>query len=243
MDLNEILGILQYDRSPNFLAAGQLVAEKDNAHIYRKAQQECGLFGAYTLRGSLFDKAQADVPVVYVCSAQSDEDADAIHRRVWNQNVVPFLLVVSPRNLRLYSGFRYARPNQKNFVNQTTGILQVISSFNEVASSLRAFGAESVDDGTLWKEWGPSVTPETRVDWKLLQNLEKLDHWLVHNGVDDRSLSHAIIGKFVYLRYLRDRQILSDRKLSEWGLQPREVLVETHVLTPFAPSSIAWMIG
>src|SRR5208337_900990 len=233
MELKEVLGVLGYDQSPNFLTSDQLATDPDNAHIYRKAQQECGLAGAYTLRGSQFDKAQADVPVVYVCLAQSEQDAELIHRRVWNQNIVPFVLVIGPKNVRLYSGFRYARPVQQHFGGQETGVLRVIGSFNEIASSLAAFRAESVDTGNLWKEWGPSVTPETRVDWELLANLEKLDQWLVTSGIEDRSLSHAIIGKFVYLRYLRDREILSDRKLEEWGIGARDVFSREANLEAF----------
>ena len=40
----------------------------------------------------------------------------------------------------------------------------------------------------------------------------------------DRTLIHGVIGKFVYLRYLRDRSILSDRKLHGWGLDAENVL-------------------
>jgi len=233
MEVKELLATLEYDTSPNFLLADQLAEDRDNAHIYRKATEECGLHGVYALRGSFFGKAQADVPVIYVCNAPSEEEAGTIHRRVWNQNVVPFVLVVSPKNVRLYSGFKYSRPNQQRLIGQDSGILHVLTTFNEVASVLKGFRADCVDTGNLWKEWGLAVTPETRVDWKLLENLEKLDHWLVGSGIEDRSLSHSIIGKFVYLRYLRDRQILSDRKLEEWNLTPEEVFSRNTSLDSF----------
>ena len=38
-----------------------------------------------------------------------------------------------------------------------------------------------------------------------------------------KGTAHALIGKFVYLRYLRDRGILSDRKFDERGLSPQSV--------------------
>jgi hypothetical protein len=233
MELKEVLATLGYEGSRNFLSGDRLPSDPDNAHIYRKAQHECGLSGVYTLRGSEFGEAQADVPVVYLCTAESEHQAADIHRRVWNQNIVPFLIVVSPRSVRLYSGFRFAQPVQQDFDDQQTGILRIMHDFNEVASSLSAFRAEAIDTGDLWKEWGPAVTPETRVDWELLGNLEKLDDWLVEDGIDDRSLSHAIIGKFVYLRYLRDRQILSDRKLQEWGVEANEVFSREAKLESF----------
>jgi len=233
MELKEVLATLGYEGSRGYLPASQLQSDPDNAHIYRKAQHECGLAGVYTLRGSEFGVAQADVPVVYLCTADSEAQAADIHRRVWNQNIVPFLIVVSPRSVRLYSGFRFAQAAQRDFDDHQSGILRIIQDFNEVASSLSAFRAESIDTGDLWKQWGRSVTPETRVDWELLGNLEKLDDWLVDDGIDDRLLSHAIIGKFVYLRYLRDRQILSDRKLQEWGVEAAEVFSRDAKLESF----------
>ena len=39
----------------------------------------------------------------------------------------------------------------------------------------------------------------------------------------DRQLAHAMIGKFVYLRYLRQRDILSDARLAGWGIEPKHV--------------------
>src|ERR1051325_10231023 len=233
MELKELLATLEYDRSPNFLLAERLVADRDNAHIYRKAGEECGLYGVYALRGSLFGRTQGDIPVVYVCKAESEEEADAIHRKVWNQNIVPFVLVASARDVRLYSGFKYGRASQRQLVGQETGALRVLTSFNEVASALKTFRADCVDAGDLWKEWGNTVTPESRVDWKLLENLEELDRWLLGDGIEDRSLSHSIIGKFVYLRYLRDRKILSDRKLEEWNLTAAEVFSRNASLESF----------
>lgn len=36
-------------------------------------------------------------------------------------------------------------------------------------------------------------------------------------------MAHALIGKYVYLHYLRDRNILSDRKFEQWEIEPRSV--------------------
>jgi hypothetical protein len=147
MELKDVLGTLGYDRSPNFLSVDRLNADPDNAHIYRKAQQDCGLSGAYTLRSSQFDKAQPDIPVVFVCETQSEEKATEIHRQVWNQNIVPFLLVVSPKTVRLYPGFRFSQSDSQLIDDPQSGVLRVIRSFNEVASALDAFRAESIDAG------------------------------------------------------------------------------------------------
>ena len=43
------------------------------------------------------------------------------------------------------------------------------------------------------------------------------------NGGLEAEVSHALIGKYVFLHYLRDRGILSERKLEEWGLGEADV--------------------
>lgn len=47
------------------------------------------------------------VPIIYVCEADTGKEALDIHRFVWNQNCVPFLLVVTPKYFRLYPGFNF----------------------------------------------------------------------------------------------------------------------------------------
>ena len=46
-------------------------------------------------------------PIVYVCQADDETQAGEIHRLVWNQDIAPFLIVVTPQTIRLYSGFLY----------------------------------------------------------------------------------------------------------------------------------------
>lgn len=216
-EVGTLLQILGYDHSPHYIRASSLTDDPDYGHIYRKAQAKCSLHGVYQLRGTDFKRDSSNVPVIYVCSASSEEDADEIHRLVWNQNIVPFLLVVCPRNVRLYSGFRYGTVAHSNADSRERGLLIAGVELAKAADILRAFSAESVDQGKLWEGWSNEVTPEYRVDWTLLKNLEQLGQ-VLHEGGLDNSLAHALIGKFVYLHYLRARHILSDRRLNEWGL-------------------------
>ena len=229
MILEDVLGALQYTGSPNYRSGDALGLDPDYGHILRKAQEACDLQGVYMLRGSAYDPPQPDVPVVYVCRAVSEQKAREIHKSVWNQNVVPFLVVVSPRWVRLYPGFRFEASEDPNHA-----ALVAIDNFGRVASALAPLRAGSVDSGDLWKEWGTHVAPESRVDWRLLKDLRTLDDWLCGNRVENRALSHSMIGKFVYLRYLRQRKILSDAKLTEWSISYDEAVGENARLNTFA---------
>jgi hypothetical protein len=129
-------------------------------------------------------------------------------------------VVVSSLSVRLYPGFRYDRDISGD---PRAGALRVLTDFNQIALQPNALRAESVDSGLVWKELGADVAPEKRVDWQLLDNLRALDEWLRRDGVDDRRLAHAMIGKFVYLHYLRQRDILSNSRLEEWDLDPEHI--------------------
>src|SRR2546425_1388039 len=102
MQLDAIVHALHYTDSPNYILADQLARDPENGFLYRRAHEECGLVGAYLLRPSV--GTSAGTPVVYVCRAKSEEQARLIHQRVWNQDIAPFLLVISPRTLRIYPG-------------------------------------------------------------------------------------------------------------------------------------------
>jgi hypothetical protein len=231
METTELLTALGYDHSPAFLTGIEMERDPEYGHVFRKAAQSNGLMGAYVLRGA--ETNQGSIPVVYLCTASTDAEAREIHRLVWNQSVVPFVIVVSPGVVRVYPGFSY-ESRATDDSNPDFGALRTIRDFNRVSADLSGFSADSIDTGKIWKEWGKAVTPETRVDWRLLSNLEDLDRWIRESGVQDRLLGHAIIGKFVYLHYLRARSILSNRKFNEWGIQPERVLGRDLRLDDFA---------
>jgi hypothetical protein len=241
VDLDQVLNSLQYHGSPNFLSGQRLESDRDFGHVFRKAQQaECNLRGAYVLNAAAYDAPQGNIPVVYICEAKSEIEARQIHRRVWNQNVVPFLLVVSPAWVRLYPGFRYDRDVSRD---PREGALQVLTDFNQIAGQLGALRAESVDSGLVWKELGGEVAPEKRVDWQLLDNLRALDQWLRRDGIEDRRLSHAMVGKLVYLHYLRQRDILSNSRLEQWKLDPEHIFTRLTTFIELVRNVDEWLNG
>ena len=189
----------------------------------------------YTLRHREEKGRDTVVPVVYVCEAEDECEAERIHKRVWNQNVVPFLILAAPKTIRLYSGFRYER-QQPDAAPEATGLLRAASDMKSALKFLEAFRADRIDDGSVWEDWGHEVTPSTKVDWRLLSSLNDLDGWLQASGIADPEVSHALIGKYVYLNYLRQRDILSDLWLKEWGLEER------HLFGRQAKASSVWQL-
>jgi hypothetical protein len=228
MSSTAVLTSLGYDQSPNYIGSDEIRKPSLSrfSHVYRKALAECGLEGVYVLNDH---RRKVDIPVVFYCKARSEDESDFIHQRIWNQDVTPFILVETPAKLRLYCGFRFGRQIGDD---RSRGILEPSVAFNEVADRLSSLSANAIDNGSVWQVWGDEVTPRTRVDWQLLANLQELESELRNQGLK-RDLAHALIGKFVYLRYLRDRKILSDRKLSKWDIDPIDVFSRKAKLKSF----------
>jgi len=221
MNIDELLEGLEYKDSPYFLKESSLKKHPVYGHSFRQAQKDCGLKGVYVLSEKIADDAISNsiIPVIYVCEATSEQDAREIHKRVWNQNLVPFLLVKAPGSIRIYKGFRYDISIEQRHRDDHSIIIEVA---DKILESLADFSAEAINTGRIWERRSNEIDQENRVDWKLLESLEKLGQWLVEKNLDTNT-AHSLIGKYVYLRYLKDRKILSDRKFGEWGIGQRDI--------------------
>jgi methylase of polypeptide subunit release factors len=230
MQLPELLDALGYSTSGNFFQRGTAAFDRapDIGHILRAAarRKACRLDGVYALRP--FDDEGSPVPVVYVCEADDMAAADEIHTLVWNQDIVPFLLIRTPTGLRLYSGFKCSDTDG----GEREGILEPLIQFNEIGDRLAEFRAAAIDSGELWRKRGEDVQPDKRAYWSLLENLKQLaKKFREQFGRDNvKSVIHPLIGKYVYLHYLKDRGFLSPRRLEEWKLEHGSVFGRTATL-------------
>ena len=212
MTTQELIEVLGYKDNPAFLQGKRLEEHHGYSFFFTQAEKQeyCNLKGVYALLDSPDKLSNSSItPVVYVCEAENEDKAEKIHHRVWNQNIVPFLLVVTPKKFRLYSGFEYDR-NQ----SEEERFLEVAKNATEVLSKLSAFKSEAIDSGDIWKQ--KIISTEKRVDWHLLGNLKKLATVLTGKNYNlPMEQAHILIGKYIYLKYLRDRGILSDERFEK----------------------------
>ena len=221
MQLPQLLYRLGFSETRDrFLRAGTVAFERAEnfGHILRHAAgKQCALRGVYQLCPPL--GGGPAVPVVYVCEARDAAAARRVHRLVWNQDIAPFVLVLTPHGIRLYSGFEFPRDD----ASPDAGLLMPLVQFNEISARLAAFTADGIDSGEIWRRWGQRVQPNARVYWKLLESLRHLDRWLRDRAGLDEPVRHALIGKYVYLHYLKDRDILSTARLADWSITRESV--------------------
>lgn len=225
MTLEELLSQLGYAGSPCFLKRGdeRFETELGYGHIFRRAQERKkdpkdtspprwraeGVYGVREMQ-----EPYRFTPIVYVCTAPDDSAANELHRLLWNQDVAPYIIVHTTRGLAVYSGFNYGQSGKKS---ESSGVIQALTDFDNAKSIVSLFHRRQIDEGQLWKHPKLRVDPSGRVYHRLLASLRELDKSLQSGGLA-KDVSHALIGKYVYLRYLRDRGILSDERLSLWDL-------------------------
>lgn len=232
--------ILGYSRSERFIKPEQFekLPANELAYAMRLAAKKCESLdhrlgsarfeGAYVLQE---EPGAPAVPVVYLISTDSEAAARRLHQFVWNQNQTPFLIIESPSTVRLYQGFKFDKSDQDASVDHS--LKSAAKDIADILDKLAAFKAESIDDGTIWKQWAHAVDPTQRVDEKLLADLRTLDRRLQDKEGMSRAASHGLIGKYVYLKYLRAREILSDKKLAKWEIDADNLFTRHATLKAF----------
>jgi len=223
MDLQGLIERLDYAGDPGLLDPAAPGCPPGIAHHLRRARETCGLYRAYALRQPGGNNA---IPVVYLCNAADDGEARRVHHRVWNQNLVPFLVVATPERFVLYSGFRYDGTDADEITHIVKSARMSLDAFN-------GLDACAIAEGRVWERWGRYIDPAQRVDWSLLHELEELGKTLIHDQGLLRHEAHALIGKYIYLHYLRDRNILSDEKLRDWDIDPSRVFTRDASVATF----------
>jgi len=219
MPLAEVLDALDYNQSLYYLKT-EHKREPEVASLFRAAR-DAGVDGIYVFQSSSKKDTTFSVrPAVYVAEAQTAKDAQIIHRSLWNLGQAPFLIVVLPDHIRVYTGFDYSQEDDR------AGIVEprVDLDRNSILEQLADFCAEAVNNGQLWRNRSKYLEPDKRVDKRLLKNLSELGKFLRERMELPLEIAHALIGKYIYIRYLRDRSILSDKWFKQHNIDIDTVL-------------------
>lgn len=220
-DIKDLLDRLDYLDSQDCLFDDRLANAPGYGHVFRRATgvfagdetpKSARLNAVYCIRSSSFTRERPAfqdslIPAVYVCKAQDAKEAAKIHRLVWNQSVAPLVLVLCQDKVRLFSGFAFGS-------NDSKGPEVPLSAIDALRIS-----AEHIANGETWHVHSGLIRPDQRVEWRLLENLRGLRDSIANLSAEMRPTIHALIGKFLYLHYLRARNILSSQWLEKRNIE------------------------
>lgn len=203
---NELISALGYRKSLFFCEneKADFIAPS-NLH-WLKSARKAGVKGTYYFKVS--PEKGAVHPAVHVAEVSTKEEARKLHRQLWNQGLNPFLIVLLPWEVRVFTGFAY-HPEHPD-VGQVGDAVPTTQTCSNVIRALKSFTADAINRGEIWRTNAAHLGSEMRVDTTLLANLLELSGVLCRNYSLRQSTAHSLIGKFVYLSYLRARGILSD---------------------------------
>ncbi|MGA2179249.1 MAG: N-6 DNA methylase [Verrucomicrobiota bacterium] len=224
LSVDALIKLLGYAESASFRTK-ESQFEPEAVQLFRLAKEQDGekfhVKGFYVLKTANAGKSSlAPRPAVCMAEAPTPDDARKLHRRIWNLGNVPFLIVRLPGEVRVYCGFHYEQASDAGLViSETSG------DERKIGAALADFTAASVDSARIWRAQRQHLETRHRVDSTLLENLKHLAQALDNcpPALNDLALAHALIGKFVYLRYLRDRNILDDAWLDKRDVNPNHI--------------------
>ena len=220
LSLDQLTKLLGYS-SANGLKTSSEEFKPENRHVYDLVVSACDKSNCILVGLMMFDVAgdleskHASKVISCVVSATGVDDARALHKYIWNIGSIPFLIVHLPDHLRIYNGYEFSERSDTPLDTCFS------SSPEDWASIIDQLSSESIRTGKLWeKSYASELDPKKRIDHRLLENLGKLSQVLRNNSRQPlkAKTAHSLIGKYLYLRYLRDRGILSDQWMTKNNL-------------------------
>lgn len=150
-----------------------------------------------------------DTPIIYF-KLLSDFDENTIkglHRRIWNQNRVPLLYVVTPSELRIYNCFEApAEPGEEYPLDTQDRLVKQFNLAETILEDFDEFSKSQIASGAFWKsKFGRYFRTDRRVDQRLLEELRTTRDDL-HNkyGLSYHHI-HNLLGRSIFILYLEDR--------------------------------------
>ena len=146
-------------------------------------------------------------------------DLAKVQKSIWNQGNVPFLVVESPTEIRVYNGFD--KPINPRDAHQYIVHLELIKASKDDEKALAGlkdvFGAISIESGDFWKknEYAHKIKFKTRVEQTLINNLKDTRNKLISKGLAIEII-HDILLRSLFLLYLEDRKATDAKFYQEY---------------------------
>ena len=189
-------------------------ANKDYEMILRhrlimdESQKETQIDFIYETPATL--KGRPGHPCIYFKTVDdiiSAQQVTQIRKRVWNTGRAPILWLISPTQVRIYDAF--ARPEEDE--DKESHILDVLRLTSDGLEGVERFRRELFDTGKFWEsDMGRLIDRNQRVDISLLDDLWDTERILTRdNGDIPVHITHALIGRTIFMAYLWDRKIIT----------------------------------
>ncbi|WP_343742756.1 HsdM family class I SAM-dependent methyltransferase [Herbaspirillum huttiense] len=146
------------------------------------------------------------VPLVYLTDASDVAEARRIHRWVWSQGVVPWLVIASPNEVFVCPGFDFAPEGRWERLVRRVALPKSTQSLQQ--SCLADFTAIKLKSSVRWRDFSHQASGA--VDKRLLIALNDL-HQVIssdEHGALTPGVTNLLIGRIFYTFLLFDRELI-----------------------------------
>jgi hypothetical protein len=226
--------LLGYENSATFITPRVAAERRLSNHIIRQALTTVGVRGVFALNDGFHPSSLK--PIVYLACAEDSDALAALRKRVWSQGAVPFLLVVMPDTVEVCHGFEPP--------GATTISVEFDPRWSNLPDALASFAADRISSSLTWSNF--EIHRDSSIDNNLVDAIEALNERArveFPEFKEDRDLINALIGKFIYVYVLVDRQILSMEWLSsrlETGAREDGVLFLQAIFSDDGQATDRW---
>lgn len=198
--VEEVIARLMYDSADGLVRSWEDFSGSTNRHVVRQAFATIDVNAIFGFAAAGYDGRCSYTPIVYVAMAEDSQTAKKIHRLVWSQGVVPLLLIATPSSLEVRQSL--APPPEQPIAISWSRFAEA-----ELPAELTSLTASALRSSAVWRDY--AIDRSSRVDKALLDGIIQLSKAIERQeGVLERAVVHAVIGRFLYFYVLLDRCVI-----------------------------------
>ena len=182
------------------------------------------------------------VAVFAECGADHTEKHKAFNR-IWSLARPRLLFLASPGEITVYDLAQ--KPfdfSEKSKCKNKLKILAILHDTERVAQKLQDFHRDNIESGRVFEK-GRFGDLKNRADKSLIRDLKTVRRELIRAGLSGEKVkcAHALIARSIFIRYLEDRQILTEdyfRKVARQAAGWTDILKNetAYIVFDFSPN-------
>lgn len=119
---------------------------------------------------------------------------EELHKSIWNFNESPIVIISEIDSVTIYNGFAF---------DENTKLLKILGGEDKLTD----FKYFELVTGKTFEKYHEDFNYKGRVDYWLLRNIEETQNELQKKNNCSRTISNALLGKIIFIRYLIDRKV------------------------------------
>lgn len=223
--VRQLIDRLGFTDDEDYVVEPEGLPTSQTSHSLRSAFETMGVVGAFCPKSTLGIGSDRAIPVLYL-AVTDDEGRDAVHRKVWSQSVVPYLLLATPSGFEVRNGFDYRGTRD--------AVAWTALDEGALPPSLTSLSAGALRSASAWR----GFHMPTRVDERLGRAVRELSRRVVADGsaLSGRpAVVNAVIGRFLYLYVLIDRGVVDQRWVDTLRVDGRPACASVTLREGFGP--------